>query len=219
MVADAHYRITQGSGAAEPYASGERTVVLPSELATVDSQPVTHVLLSPTVVLPRIDYVAQGAQRTAESNLHGKPLLVQLRSDEVTSSEDQLTEWIDRRDELQAAVDVLVLTVSSTTAVSGAVAMDGQPNSMPFETGRFVDDEFVTFLLQTNQTLFNGRTTFAPPCSVLITADGKLAAWYRGPVTVDRILDDVTKLSLDPTQLRMATLPFPGRWAAAPAFE
>jgi tetratricopeptide (TPR) repeat protein len=52
---------------------------------------------------------------------------------------------------------------------------------------------------------------------VLIAGDGQLAAIYRGPVSVDRLLSDVAKLDLSEEQLRMASLPFPGRWAIGPA--
>jgi tetratricopeptide (TPR) repeat protein len=38
-----------------------------------------------------------------------------------------------------------------------------------------------------------------------------------GPVSVDRLRDDVAKLDLAEDQLRMASLPFPGRWMIGPA--
>ncbi|MFV1994504.1 MAG: hypothetical protein ACC661_03625, partial [Verrucomicrobiales bacterium] len=49
---------------------------------------------------------------------------------------------------------------------------------------------------------------------LLIGADDRLRAIYRGPVDPDTLARDVANLLLEGEPLRAASLPFPGRWTA-----
>ena len=50
------------------------------------------------------------------------------------------------------------------------------------------------------------------PTSFLVNAEGQLAAVYRGPVSVERLLEDVASLAHDERRLTETALPFPGIW-------
>jgi tetratricopeptide (TPR) repeat protein len=47
---------------------------------------------------------------------------------------------------------------------------------------------------------------------VLIDGDGRLAALYKGQVSVQRVLDDLAALGLDSDARRSRSVPFAGRW-------
>ena len=53
----------------------------------------------------------------------------------------------------------------------------------------------------------------AVPTSILIDSEGRVAAFYRGPVTVDQLLEDVEPLPRSAGhELLLDTIPFAGKW-------
>jgi len=54
------------------------------------------------------------------------------------------------------------------------------------------------------------------PGSFLLDRYGRVAVVYKGPVTVDQLLDDIDLLDADPNLWRDHSVPFPGQWVGPP---
>ena len=56
------------------------------------------------------------------------------------------------------------------------------------------------------------------PTSLLVDATGGVVAIYKGPLSVDRLLEDA-KLARERGSDRQSRLPFPGKWYQSPRGE
>ena len=66
------------------------------------------------------------------------------------------------------------------------------------------------------RTAVDLRRRLPLPSSVLLDAEGRLAAIYRGPLEPARVAADVARLRGDAGERRAAATPFPGRWHGPP---
>ena len=86
----------------------------------------------------------------------------------------------------------------------------------PFDAG-MATDEIIDKLELLNVELFDRYVSMPVPCSFLVDAEGSLAAIYRGPIDVQRLLRDVKNLAVQRDERRRLAVPFAGRWHTAPA--
>ena len=64
--------------------------------------------------------------------------------------------------------------------------------------------------------VLNQSPDFGVPISFLLDGKGRLAAIYRGPVSFEKLRDDISQLDSSPEQRRDLAIPFSGRWNTAP---
>ena len=83
--------------------------------------------------------------------------------------------------------------------------------NFPFVAGA-APAETIRRLQFAERMVFGRQSKTALPASFLLSADGKLAAVYRGPVTIPRLLADVESLTKDERSLTETALPFRGIW-------
>jgi tetratricopeptide (TPR) repeat protein len=55
------------------------------------------------------------------------------------------------------------------------------------------------------------------PSSFLLDSQGRVSVIYRGPVSIDQLLSDVSQLSMSGLEWQTAAFPFDGKWNATPA--
>ena len=217
---DSAYRLTQGSGTAELLPRGERPINFESkQQVTADESP-PRVLLASHVPLPRMEYTDSVGQVQSLPLAAERPVLVNLWASWCAPCLLELRDFASRHGELQTAgLDILALSVDHLSAPRDDrdVAVEGFDKfAFPFAVGQ-ASTGLLDKLQIVDQQLFDRHTALPIPCSFLVSKSGQLAAIYRGPVTVDRLLNDVAKLTLDEEQLRGASLPFPGRWISGSA--
>ena len=215
IVPDAAYRLTQGTAQAESVPRGERPIRLPSlpDASAKDTPP--HVLLSSRVPLPSLPFIATDGETRLLTRPADQPLLITLWSPWYPPCLAELAEFTARRDELESAGLKIVALAGDHLAAQPATTESWE---MPLSDIGFTgtSGKAPVGLLDTFETVrrqvFDRQTRLPIPSSFLISPDGQLAALYLGPVTVDRVLNDVAKLDLDTASARMASLPFPGQW-------
>jgi tetratricopeptide (TPR) repeat protein/peroxiredoxin len=109
-----------------------------------------------------------------------------------------------------AAVSVDGLDSEHETTRADAIGLLDSMN-FPFERG-FADVAMLDKLEFFHNKLFGLNVKMPVPTSLLIDAQGRLAAVYRGPVEVDQVLADMLLLDEPTTVLRDQAAPFAGKW-------
>ena len=145
----------------------------------------------------------------------------QCQNGQRTKCVEELGDFSKRERELRSVdLDVLALSVGhlgeTDKANDAAAAQLISKLSFPFSVGKG-SVALLDKLQIVHDQLFDRHVVLPLPSSFLIDAKGQLAAIYKGPVDVDRVLADVGKLPLRDEQLRYAALDFAGRWIGAPA--
>ncbi len=222
LAADGRYRIVQGSGQAELWKeTNRRVIVRPSPLAAPASQETGPQVLASRVPLPRLDYESFEGQTSFATPSAGRSVLVNLWASWCPPCLTELRELARRHQELLATgLDVIALSVdgasSKPVADPEAVARLAESLHLPFATGRATVG-LLDKLQIVHDQVFDRHSPLPLPTSVLIDADGQLAAIYKGPVEVNGLLADVDALRLEGEPARQASLVFPGRWASQTA--
>ena len=118
----------------------------------------------------------------------------------------------------QKGIDVLALSVesldddpSSTTAKELVTAWQ-QQNKFPFSVGMATLD-VVQELDRVRRDALYGYQQMPIPSSFLVDQNGRVFAFYTGPVSVQQVIDEVQSLELNESDRKARSLPFAGRLA------
>ncbi|MDG2384886.1 MAG: ASPIC/UnbV domain-containing protein [Pirellulaceae bacterium] len=137
----------------------------------------------------------------------------------------ELEEFSQQSQALRALrIDIVALNVDDL--LSSGAQQDGQSHqsqqllkkmNFPFRAGQ-ADAELLFKLQLLNDTIFESHAPLPVPSSFLLDRQGRVIAIYRGPVSVEQLVQDVGKLSAAKTTAawRAASLPFPGHWIMPP---
>jgi tetratricopeptide (TPR) repeat protein len=130
----------------------------------------------------------------------------------------ELNELAQQHEQLAGRLDILALSVDGLGDGRGSEA-DAKALvdklQLPYSTGWATADSIGKFEL-IQQHVFEPIVPMAIPTSFLINRRGELAAVYTGPVSIQGLLADLTRLDRDADGLREASLPFEGRWLEQP---
>ncbi|HEX2750434.1 MAG TPA: ASPIC/UnbV domain-containing protein [Verrucomicrobiales bacterium] len=151
----------------------------------------------------------------------GGPVLVNLFASWCPDCEKELTAWRDAAPQFKAAGLSLALLsadgrdTAHATGPADARAWLGK-HGISFPAGVLSEEAFRR-LTVAHRTLFGAIVDLPVPSSFLLDGKGRLAAVYRGPVSVERILAD-TALAVknDEASRGAAALPWAGRWLQVP---
>ncbi|MCH8921773.1 MAG: tetratricopeptide repeat protein [Planctomycetes bacterium] len=210
------YKLVQGDPQAHAWDPPQRTLHLtPSELPVTTPSGSAHTVLAKRLPLPRLEYQdADGSSRVLPWNGRG-PLLVNLWASWCKPCVGELREFSRHEQALRAkGLEILALNIDMTrTDVTSDVEAGRkllESMNFPFNSGE-ADQKFLTKAEILVQTFFIGERPLPIPTSLLIDDRGRLAAVYRGAVSVERLLKDIDKLSVAEADIRKAALPFAGR--------
>jgi len=215
------YVLVQGEEAARRWTPPERTLRLrPQPLDPPAGGTPARVVLTGRPALPPLVYRGfAGEERPVPAGATG-PLLVNLWASWCQPCVGELTELAGARERLAAAgLGVLALSVDGLdgrgkTGPEDARAMLSRLG-VPFPAG-MADADLLETLQILHDRLFSRHLALPVPTSLLIDADGRLAAIYRGRVDLERLLADVGRLALPPGARRAESTPFAGRWLGGP---
>lgn len=147
----------------------------------------------------------------------GKPRWINVWASWCAPCLGELREFVDRRADLEASgLSLLALCADEPAARPQARTLledMGWTFSSAFATPQTLDT-----LDALQRTLIDRRRRMPLPISFLVDSAGEVAVIYKGPVTVDALLEDVAQLaSADESRQRSSSnLPFTGRWITAP---
>ncbi len=220
VAVDGHYRIVQGSGAAEAYQRRQPASALrPSRLPRTPVDEAVRKLLAVRIPLPDLEYATLDGQNRRAKSLTGKPLLLNLWASWCPPCVAELTLFTKEEKALRdAGVEVLAVSVDAlgqenTGAANASPVLSRM--GFPFLSG-MASPAMVDKLQIVHDTLWKPHRPLPVPTSFLFDVDGRLAAIYKGPVGVADLMADVRRLALEGGPLVEAALPFPGRWFAPP---
>ena len=215
------YRLVQGTGLAEPGSLGERNVKLPwSRIETPKESSQLNVPLAARVPMTTIQYQDLDGKQIDVQRAAGRPMLLNLWASWCPTCLAELNEFALHQDKLRASgLNILALSVDGLgddrAADPAALKAHLLRLKYSFEAG-LADERLVDKLELLYATLFNRQLPLPLPTSFLIDAQGSLANIYMGPVTLERLLQDVQNLPLDSQQRRRLATPFPGKWYTSP---
>lgn len=178
----------------------------------------TQILLSSRFALPHLPLRRFDGTEERLDDVEGGAIWLNLWASWCTPCLKELQEAGDRVDELRAAgVAVVALSLdgmeqpgAQVTSIDDARQWaDG--HELPFVTAA-ATPETIRRLQFVESVIFGRESEMVLPASYLLTDDGQLAAIYRGPVPVDKVLDHAAHLADDDPSLLESALPFPGIW-------
>ncbi len=164
------------------------SIVLPQQLSRK-----TRVSLSTLLPMPSLTYqTADGSQHKIGFD-SGKPLLVNLWASWCTPCVKELREFSAHESTLRSAgIDVLALSVDGLgddkTSPQAATALLQKMN-FPFSHGQ-ANGELLDTLQRVHDDLVVLWKPLPIPTSFLIDAQGRLAVIYKGPVSIEQLLQD-----------------------------
>jgi len=214
------YRIVQGTGQVEPVPTRTSEVELAAgALVLPSASDKAGIVLRSRVPMPDLAYLnLEGNPITVDDRT--SPRLINLWATWCQPCLKELRDFAERQDEIKdAKLDVLALSVDD---LSGAPT-DGDPSPIdsvltrlgfPFDSG-FATAELVDKLEALQRTMLDVKQPLPLPTSLLVDRHGRLAAIYKGPVEIDRLLADVAKLD-DTNNLHLHASPFIGRRRSVP---
>jgi tetratricopeptide (TPR) repeat protein len=216
---DGWYRLTQGSGRAEPVVRTPVSMAFETTIQPAKNGP-RRVLLSARVPSPTLRFEDFQGQSQLVPLGQGRPVLLNLWASWCLPCLRELSDWkspvnsrtLDGLDIVALSVDKIDANVEA--GADNAAATIAQLE-LPFPHG-LATVELYARLEQLMNWPFRRKIPVPVPVSLLFDGQGQLAAIYRGPVDAPTLASDVAKLSLTPSELRMAALPFGGRWDQLP---
>ena len=219
LAPDKRYRIVQGSGIAEPLQSSARADIdlQPAPLETPPPPQTAQVLSVAALPMPPIDYETySGEPRRINVDSTEQPLLVNLWASWCQPCLRELKDLALAEERLrQAGLDVVALSVDGLEGEQSSSAEAAQQwianIGFRFRSGQALAST-VHKLQLVHDHLFDLHLPLAVPTSVLLDSQRRVAAFYRGPLNVDRLIQNVAQLRGDQADKLLTSLPFPGKW-------
>jgi len=217
IVAGERYQIAQG-GTLQKIAPRAGLLQEPARERTIAPQPPGQMVLPGRVPLPDFRYVPEGQSASVGLVPDKEPLLITLFSGTCRSCSEELREFTREEERIRAAgLEVLALSVDKLTAGTDHLAAGRliTASKFPFSTGTItsLSADHLRLLLK---SLYDFPGSFSVPLSLLLDEERRLFAVYRGRVSVDLFLHDVTFSKASANQLRDLSVPFPGSWFTTP---
>lgn len=211
---DGHFEIRQDAGVAEPWTPPARHAPLVSSRPTsLDDVGAARIQLAYRLPMVSVPYENNlGFQQPLTLN-SGRPTWINLWASWCRPCLSELDEITKRQAEInEAGIDVLALSVDRLEPEQASVDTARQIMErleFPFSWG------FATpGLLSTFQSLHDRqipmRLPLPLPTSFLVDRQGQLAAIYKGPVSVDQLLADVSRDELSSRDRFVSAAPFSG---------
>ena len=212
------YVLEQGRGEARPRQRPgpgfSRSALKPSNQVVPTLPGTSQILLPAHVQMPQLEYRRfEGDTRRIETG--SGPLLVNLWASWCLPCVAELKGLTRHARRLRAAgLQVLCLTVDGVDPGQPTGPDDArrvlEQIGFPFQTG-IVTSELLEKIDLMLGYLFDRQPPLVVPLSLLLDREGRLAAIYRGPLEVGRLLRDVGSLDSPPRVLRKMAAPFGGR--------
>ena len=220
LTADGRFLLVQGSGKAKSMNSRREPIVLADGAAEVGAPKSSSAVFSAIrPLVPPLEYQRNSGEKSNVFQPGKGPVLLVLWAGWCRPCVAELTEIAAHEQQLRdAGLDVVALSVTEIGDRSGLSESEAKLLDrihFPFQSG-LASARLVEVLQILHDHLFALHLPLKVPSSVLIDAEGRLAAIYQGPASIDRVLEDTKYLSRSGQARRMRSIPFPGRWHEPP---
>jgi len=219
---DGHFQLIQGSGTAQRWDRPQLTHSLSA--SPNESPPLTDAVatrLERPIPLPPIACIDQQGKPIELSPPAEGPVLLNLWATWCQPCVAELAQFTQRASELRAlGLDIVAVNVERLAESPEDISQKAQSflDKMQFPFRSTVADEKMMDLLHlTHKVLFVRPSKLPIPSSLLIDRHGRIVAIYRGPISVDRLLEDVRAITdPNPDAWKKHSRPFAGRWFGRP---
>ena len=175
--------------------------------------------LNNAVPLPILTYETyNGRSQKIQASDRDNAILINLWATWCKPCKTELSSWKASELELQhAGIRPFILNLDALQAESQTTPRTARHHieslELPFTHG-MATSNLVSHLLQASRDGFYRQPPISLPASFLISPDGRLFTFYRGPAEVENILADVAWMRLPETKRKNHTTNFPGRSSA-----
>ena len=220
MVPNERYRLVQDSGRPEQVRMERLVRLKPSRQETPPRGDTGRTFAAFRVPVPNLAYQTFGGTTTnwfAQAPLDepGNPVLLQLWASWCPPCVAELKRFATQEERLRAAgLNIVALSIEALDGNAGgaeAASRFIRSIAFPFSAG-LATAAVADAMQELHDVLFDMHRPLPLPTSMLVDANGQLAALYKGPVELQVLLDDVANLESSPNELRRRSVPFPGRW-------
>ncbi|MGK0186095.1 MAG: Flp pilus assembly protein TadD/thiol-disulfide isomerase/thioredoxin [Verrucomicrobiales bacterium] len=209
--------LVQGTGIATPAKIPARTVDLKPSIPNVPTMSEkARIVFFDRPELPAIQFVDFKGNLRRLKQRSGRMTLVNLWASWCSPCLAELAEFKREHQRLQGkGIDVVAFSTEVITEdgskpdISAARKLVGQ-QQYPFELG-LVDANSVRLLTLVHNLSISRERPLPLPSSFLVDSAGKVAILYKGPVTVEQIIEDSNLMGADLAIARDAAFPFPGK--------
>lgn len=221
LASNRRYRVVQGSGQPQLMKQADRSLDLKtSNISYPPSPGRARFPLAFPIPVPLLDYRDFDGHAATIGGAGDSAVLVNLWSSSCRPCLAELAGLTTAYADLQTAgLRVVALSVDrldddwQEAAESARVFVDGM--SPPYSIG-WASAELLDQLEAVQRALLDVQQPLPLPSSFLIDRHGRVSVIYKGPLAVDRLLEDVTAISLTGDDRRRWSSAFDHRWALSP---
>jgi tetratricopeptide (TPR) repeat protein/peroxiredoxin len=222
VAADSWFKLVQGTGKARRWQPPRRTSALVEKpFVLPPASEMAAVRLSARMRIPELTcFDANGApQRIAPAANRG--LFVSLWASWCPACISEFTEITAHAEDLKkAGIDVLALSVNGLGEGEESTFAEGETRlqKLGFKgVHRKSDPNLLEQLRIIANRIIAQSGPLPLPSGFLLDANGEVAAFYRGPASIQHLLDTASTLAFtDPVKVFRTSLPYPGTWIGEP---
>ena len=191
-----------------------RKSLLPSPPVLPDPDPSARIVLSARLSPPPVYVQSEnGVSELPADRLKG-PLLINLWASWCAPCISELREWTAAESRIRSkGLRIHVLNADPENPIAAKRAL--AKLKFPFDADN-TTPQTVRNLDLFQRSLLDRWLSMPVPGSFLLDRYGHVAVIYKGPVSVDQLLDDVDLLDASPEVWRDHSVPFPGQWVGPP---
>ncbi|QDT69230.1 Thiol-disulfide oxidoreductase ResA [Planctomycetes bacterium MalM25] len=213
-----YYQLVEGSGEATPWSPPHTEAIT---IAEAPSRPkevgLTQHLLSQSMPLPPLRYETFTGESGDATQAAGGPVLLNLWASWCRPCLVEMKEWSKQADEFDS-LGLRVIALSVNGLGDPKQRDEAAPRELLERLGfkhpaGMASPQTVELLQLVNNLIYlHDHRPLPVPTSFLLDGEGRLAAVYKGPVSLERLSRDVEAIGLGSEQRMGRSLPFAGRW-------
>lgn len=208
------YHLSQGNDLVEWNPNWKRKELEVTKPELPEADPTARIVLSGRLPLPSIYISNEGSVSELPFERQQGPLLINLWAHWCLPCRQELKEWTDHAKEIKEA-GLKILALNSEADKSDYASKVLKSMAFPFESMDVTLDT-VRNLDIFHQSTLDRWTDLPVPSSFLMDKTGRVAVIYKGPVSIEQLLQDVQLLDADPVVVRESSVPFPGMFVYPP---